>query len=69
MTLWWRRKRYRLASILHALRDPTPLGSPLLGKDRLTRNKNIRLMTERWWAKAPRPEDYGLPAESKEQST
>lgn len=64
----WRRwiavKRYRWAVLLHALRDPIRYGDPLYGRDRETRNKNIRLMSERWDAKGPRPEDFGLPADT-----
>lgn len=58
---WIAFKRYRWALFWHLVRDPTPLGHPGLGHTREERDKNLRIMWDRWRAKGPRPEDYGLP--------
>ncbi len=58
---WVAVKRYRWAQFWHAVRVPIRWGDPLYGRDREQRNKTIQLIAERWDARAPRPEDYGLP--------
>lgn len=40
--------------------DPSYFGHPSFGKDRATRNENLRILAERLDAKAPRRQDYGL---------
>lgn len=61
---WLAIKRYRLAFFWHAVREPTLSKiSKSLGTDRERRNDNLRLMSDRWFAKGPKPEDYGLTPE------
>jgi len=64
---WLAIKRYHRALFRHALRDNTlhkimtdPVFDRSLGSTREERNKNLELMSERWFAKGPKPEDYGL---------
>ena len=63
MRLWWRKLRYKWAWIRFFFADDFAkvAGSPMLGKSREERNRNLRLMAQRRDAKAPKPEDYGLP--------
>lgn len=78
-TTGWRRwlaiKRYRWALFRHLLRDDTlvkiatnPTFDRSIGSTRDERNKNLRLMGERWDARGPKPEDYGLRPEDVEIS-
>ena len=64
---WLAVRRYRWALFRHELRDNTlvkiatnPTFSRSIGRTREERNANLRLMSDRWWARGPKPEDYGL---------
>lgn len=53
--------RYRIRWIRWFLTAPVSPGDPLLGNTREERNRNIRLMLDRWFAREPRrlPTDGG----------
>ena len=58
---WIRTKRYRWAVFLHSCRVPIKWGDPTLGAGDV-RRANLDMMMDRWDAKEPKPEAYGLPA-------
>ena len=71
---WFAIKRYQLAQFMHLVRDNTlvkiatdPVFDRSIGSTREERNKNLCLMGERWDAKGPKPEDYGLRSEDVNQ--
>lgn len=61
---WLAVKRYRFAHFRHWMRYPSMAGHPLLGKSRAERNRNLDMMFDRWAAKGPKPEHYGLPPDT-----
>ncbi len=64
LTRWIAVRRYRIALHIHEFRVPIRWGDPLYGRTREERNKTIGIISDRWDAKAPRPEDYGLPPDT-----
>ncbi len=51
--------RYRIAWWKWALNNPRKYGDPSLGKTRVERNRNIRLLNYRHDLREPIREDYG----------
>jgi hypothetical protein len=62
---WIALKRFRIAYLIHLFRDPTLREmANIEGGTREMRNMMLHRKHGAWEAKAPKPEDYGLPPDT-----